>query len=158
MQNLPLQLMAAIRHSIYIKCLRKFNASYSNSAEKSCPSGTRIWSVRNCWISPTRNKEKNEIHVLCACRHTVHHQAFQLCTIQISSCDTISQCSHNRWTREKPEENQFKLQEKCWFKSPLCGFGGTLMKIKGFFKKITILHSVPRVCRHQISHRNYKIK
>lgn len=83
MENLPLQLTAAIRHPLYIKCSRKCYASYSNSVEKSCPNGTKIWSVRNGWISPTRNRKekKNQIYVLYACRYIFHHQELQCCSV-----------------------------------------------------------------------------
>lgn len=78
MQNLPPQLMAAIRNSLYIKYSRKFYASYSNSVEKSCPNGTKIWSVRNCWISPTRNRKKIK-YTCCVCadaHFTIKHFHF----------------------------------------------------------------------------------
>lgn len=124
MENLPLQLMVAIRHPLYIKHSRKFYASYSNSVEKSCPNGTKIWSVRNCWISPTRNRKK--IIMLCAYKYTFHHQAFQCCTIQFCSCNTIFQGSRNTWTQKK-----IKLQWKCYFRGFICVVRGVLMKIKG---------------------------
>lgn len=103
MENLPLQLTAAIGHPLYIKRSRKCYASYSNSVEKSCPSGTKIWSVRNGWISPTRNRKekKNQIYVLYACRYIFHHQELQRCSVVTLLQDHFSRLNIMNIKKEK---------------------------------------------------------
>lgn len=78
---------------------------------------------------PLETGKKKKKGAVCMQMH-VSLSSISILYHMLCSYNTISQGSYNIWTQEKPEEIQFKLQGKYCFKSPICGFGGILMKAK----------------------------